>query len=138
MKPFDEEIAVGTELPPLDPGAISRATLAMFGPASGDYHPIHLDIDVARSAGMDDVFAHGMLSMAYLGRLLTNWVGQDRIREISTRFTAITPIYGRPRCTGVVSDIREEHGERVAVVDLSVVLEDGTLTLTGSATIRLS
>ena len=41
-----------------------RATLALFAGASGDHNPIHIDLDVARSAGLDDVFAHGMLSMA--------------------------------------------------------------------------
>ena len=45
--------------------------LALFAGASGDHNPIHIDIDFARKAGMPDVFAHGMLSMAWLGRLLT-------------------------------------------------------------------
>jgi acyl dehydratase len=129
------DLAVGTELPPLDAGEITRATLAMFGPASGDYHPIHLDLDVARSAGMDDVFAHGMLSMAYLGRLLTSWVDQRRIRSLTARFTAITPIHARPVCTGVVSAVDREQG--TATVDVAVTLADGTVTLTGSAVVAL-
>jgi acyl dehydratase len=87
-------VAVGTELPPLALPPISRTTLALFAGASGDHNPIHIDLDVARSAGMDDVFAHGMLSMAYLGRLLTGWVPQERIRSYGVRFAAIT------RCTG--------------------------------------
>ena len=62
----------GTELPALAVEPISRTTLALFAGASGDGNPIHIDLDVARSAGLDDVFAHGMLSMAYLGRLLTD------------------------------------------------------------------
>ena len=68
--------------PRLEPGArlhlagptIGRDTLAAFAQASGDDNPIHLDSGVARSMGFDDVFAHGMLSLAYLGRLLTNHV----------------------------------------------------------------
>ncbi len=63
-----------TGLPPLIVDQISRTTLALFAGASGDHNPIHIDLDVARSAGLDDVFAQGMLSMAYLGRLLTDWV----------------------------------------------------------------
>ncbi|HEY3709529.1 MAG TPA: MaoC/PaaZ C-terminal domain-containing protein [Amycolatopsis sp.] len=79
---------VGTELPPLKVPPISRTTLALFAGASGDHNPIHLDLDVARSAGLEDVFAHGMLSMAYLGRLLTDWVPQERIRSFAVRFAA--------------------------------------------------
>ena len=90
------DVAVGTELPALDLAAISRTTLGLFAGASGDHNPIHIDLDNARSAGFDDVFAHGMLSMAYLARLLTDWVPQQRIREYGVRFTAITPIHAQP------------------------------------------
>jgi acyl dehydratase len=69
------ELQLARDCPP-----ISRATLALFAGASGDHNPIHIDLDVARSAGLDDVFAHGMLSMAYLGRLLTGWVPQHPTR----------------------------------------------------------
>lgn len=63
-----EHTEVGTELPALEIEKITRTTLALFGGASGDHNPMHIDIDVAKSAGLEDVFAHGMLSMAYLGR----------------------------------------------------------------------
>lgn len=131
-------ITVGTELPPLTLPPISRSTLALFGPASGDLNPIHLDLDVARSAGLDDVFAHGMLSMAYLGRLLTGWVDQRRIRSYAVRFAAITPVHGQPTCTGRVSAVRDVDGEPCADLELAVTLADGTVTLTGSATVALA
>lgn len=125
---------VGTELPPLEVGPISRTTLALFAGASGDHNPIHVDLDVARSAGLEDVFAHGMLSMAYLGRLLTGWVPQQRIRTFGVRFVAITPVLARPTCHGVVRDVTDG----VATIDLAVRLADGTTTLTGSAVVDLT
>jgi acyl dehydratase len=127
-------IEVGAELPPLKIRSISRTTLALFAGASGDHNPIHIDLDVARSAGLDDVFAHGMLSMAYLGRLLTGWVPADRIRSYRVRFTAITPVLGEPTCTGRVTAI--EDG--LAIVELAVMLPDGTVTVTGESVIALS
>jgi acyl dehydratase len=132
------DVSVGTELPPLSLPPVSRTTLALFGPASGDLNPIHIDSDVARSAGLDDVFAHGMLSMAYLGRLLTGWVDQRHIRSFGVRFVAITPVHGQPTCTGRVVAITDADGERRAELDLAVTLADGTVTLTGSAVIALS
>ena len=132
------DVEVGTDLPPLVVPPISRSTLAQFGSASGDLNPIHVDIDVARSVGLDDVFAHGMLSMAYLGRLLTNWVPQDRIRTFEVRFAAITPVHGQPTCTGRVTSVTEVDGERRADLELAVTLADGTVTLAGTATIALT
>lgn len=128
------DVQVGTELPPLTVQPISRATLALFAGASGDHMPIHIDTDAAHAAGYEDVFAHGMLSMAYLGRLLTEWVPQERIRSLRARFVAITPIHAQPTCTGRVVAI--ENG--LATIELTVTLgSGGTTTLTGDATVAL-
>lgn len=131
------DITVGSELPPLQIASISRTTLALFAGASGDHNPMHIDIDVARSAGLDDVFAHGMLSMAYLGRLLTDWVDPQSIRSYRVRFAAITPIHGKPTATGKITAIDDVDGERRATIDLTVTLADGTVTLTGDAVVAL-
>ncbi len=130
-------VDVGAELPPLTIRPISRTTLALFAGASGDHNPIHIDTDVAKSAGRDDVFAQGMLSMAYLGRLLTDWVGPQAIRSYRVRFAAITPIHGEPTATGRVCAIDEVDGERRATLELVVTLADGTVTLTGDAVVAL-
>ena len=65
------QLDVGDALPPFTTAPVSRLTLALYCGASGDHNPMHVDIDFARAGGASDVFAHGMLSMAYLGRLLT-------------------------------------------------------------------
>ncbi|MFD6199371.1 MaoC/PaaZ C-terminal domain-containing protein [Mycobacteriaceae bacterium NPDC060252] len=124
---------VGAELPTLHLNPISRTTLALFAGASGDHNPMHIDIDVAKSAGLDDVFAHGMLSMAYLGRLLTENFDPASIRSYRVRFAAITPVHGKPTATGKVISI--ENG--LATIELTVTLEDGTVTLTGDAVVTV-
>ncbi|WP_151772097.1 MaoC/PaaZ C-terminal domain-containing protein [Streptomyces abyssomicinicus] len=111
---------------------ITRTTLALYAGASGDHNPMHIDIDVARSAGMDDVFAHGMLNMAYLGRLLTANFPQERIRSFSVRFSSITPVHGRPTATATVAKV--EDG--LTHLDLTMTLEDGTVTLKGQAVVE--
>ena len=128
-------VEVGTQLPSIRIPAISRTTLALFAGASGDHNPIHLDVDIARSAGLDDVFAQGMLSMAYLGRLLTDWAPQQSLRSFEVRFGAITPIHAEPYLAGRVSAIDLVGLERRATVDVSVTLADGTVTLSGTAVI---
>ena len=93
---------------------ISRHTLALYCGASGDHNPIHVDIDFAKAAGMPDVFAHGMLSMAYLGRLLTQIAPQAALRSFSTRFTAITQLKAEITCTAKLVDRFKEGGEERA------------------------
>ena len=78
-----------------------------------------------------------MLSMAYLGRLLTDTVPQRQLRSYKVRFASITPVHGRPLCTGVIAKIEEVDGERRATLDLKVALADGTVTLLGEAVVAL-
>lgn len=124
---------VGAELPVLHLKPISRSTLTLFAGASGDHNPMHIDIDVAKSVGLDDVFAPGMLSMAYLGRLLTENFDLASIRSYRVRFASITPVHGKPTATGKVASI--ENG--LATLELTVMLEDGTVTLTGDAVVAI-
>jgi len=129
---------VGTELPPLTVAPITRTTLALYAGGSGDHNPMHIDIDVARSIGLDDVFCHGMLSMAYLARLVTGWVAQEQLRSLRTRFVAITPVHAKPTVTGRVTAIDEVDGERLARVELAITLADGTVTLVGEAVVAIT
>jgi acyl dehydratase len=125
---------VGMELPALVIEPITRTTLALFAGASGDHQPTHLDIDAAHAKGREDVIAHGMLMMAYLGRLLTDLAPQQQIRSFKSRFVAMTPVHAKPRCTGRVSAI----AEGLATLELEVRLDDGTIVVRGEAVIGVS
>ncbi len=133
-----DQINVGDALPAFETEAISRLTLALYCGASGDHNPIHVDTDFAKAAGQTDVFAHGMLSMAYLGRLLTNWVPQSALREYGVRFVAITQVGAKVRCEGRVTEKFEQDGERRVRVELSTTDQNGQAKLAGDAVIALS
>ena len=96
---------------------------------------MHVDIDFAKKVGMSDVFAHGMLSMAYLAQLLTRWVPQERIVSWNVRFVSITPVLATVLCTGEVVE-KIEDGRRVRLAIGSRV-KDGKETLSGEAVIAL-
>jgi acyl dehydratase len=130
-----DDIAVGAELPPLQAEPISRLTLALYCGASGDHNPIHVDSDFAHAAGMDDVFAHGMLGMAYLARVVTGWVPQRAIRALSTRFVAITHVGDRITCSGSVVEKLADRQVRVA---LTAQDQSGVVKLAGDAIVELS
>lgn len=116
--PVFDEIVVGSRLPPVEMPPLTRQTLAIYCGASGDHNPVHVDIDFARDAGLDDVIAHGMLIMAYAGRVLTQWVPQSAISQFDTRFLAMTRIGDAITASAEVTEkfTRDGHGfVRVAV-----------------------
>jgi len=129
------KLSVGDTLEPMTHNSISRTTLALFAGASGDHNPIHIDIDFAKSVGMDDVFAHGMLGMAYLGRFLTSIADQSNIRSYSVRFSSITQVGAKLKCTGKVKEITDTSAERLMKIELSATDQNNDVKLMGDAVI---
>ncbi|SJZ32347.1 Acyl dehydratase [Enhydrobacter aerosaccus] len=136
--PKFDDIKVGDALPPLKLPPISRHQLALYCGGSGDHNPIHVDIDFAKKFGFKDVFAHGMLSMAFLGRLVTSWVPQTHLRRLGTRFTSITWVGDVITVTGKVTGKREEGGQKLVDLEVKCTNQNGQDTLQGEATVALN
>ncbi len=80
-------VEVGAELPPMEV-RVTRADLVRYAGASGDLNPIHWSERVATSVGLPGVIAHGMLTMALAGRLVSAWAGDPTaVRSFGVRFT---------------------------------------------------
>ena len=131
------QLKVGDALPSFTTAPISRLTLALYCGASGDHNPMHVDSDFAKAGGSPDVFAHGMLSMAYLSRLLTQWVPQQQLRDYGVRFVAITQVSEAITCSGTVTELFEAAGERRARLSLQTTNQHGQVKLNGDAVIAL-
>ncbi|MFI5839821.1 MaoC family dehydratase [Catenuloplanes sp. NPDC051500] len=67
---------------------VTRADLIRYAGASGDFNPIHWSESTAAKVGLPGVIAHGMLTMALVGRAVTTWAGRpDAVVEYGVRFT---------------------------------------------------
>ena len=130
-----EEIQVGFHLPAFKAPPVSRQALAIYCGASGDHNPIHVDIDFAKAAGLEDVIAHGMLVMAYAGRMLTNWMPQSSIKNFDIRFLNMTEIGEKICSNGVVREKFIEANQKILVVEVLAKGQDGLNKLSGSATL---
>ena len=134
---FDlDKVSVGEKIPDLVIEPVTRSTLALYAGASGDHNPIHIDLDFARKAGMNDVFSHGMLIMAYLGRAITNIAPQSSLRNFNVRFSSITNVGNVLTCSGQVKKIDNHDNKRLVVLDLMVADGTGDIKVSGTATIE--
>jgi acyl dehydratase len=128
---------VGDDIPELSTAPISRLTLALYAGASGDHNPIHVDLDFARYHGMTDVFAHGMLVTAYLGRMLSNWVPQQAIRSFAVRFVAICEVHDQISCKGRILEKITANDETLIKVELTASNQHGVARVVGDALVAL-
>ena len=131
-----DNASAGDKIPDLVIEPITRSTLALYAGASGDHNPMHIDLDFAKEAGMKDVFAHGMLIMAYLGRAVTNIVPQSNLKNFNVRFSSITNIGDILTCSGEVNKIDKNTSKKTIVLDLIVSDEFGDIKISGAATIE--
>ncbi len=136
--PLDAKtVQVGHELPALDKGEVTREQLKVYGPAAGDPNPMHVDEEFARNAGYPGVFAHGMLSMGYLGEFLVNAAGVGNVRKLRARFAKLTWPGDIITCKGTVTAVRDEGRVRLVDCDVWTETQTGERKVVGSATLAL-
>ncbi|MBB1153131.1 MULTISPECIES: MaoC family dehydratase [Amycolatopsis] len=129
---------VGDELPPLEV-RITRAQLVRYAGASLDFNPIHWNENFATKVGLPDVIAHGMLTMALSGRIVTDWLGDPaRLVDFSTRFTR--PVVVPDNDEGALVEMTGKVGaltdEGLARIDLTVKFEGKTVLGKPQALVR--
>jgi acyl dehydratase len=123
-------VNTGDELPALEV-RITRDQLVRYAGAALDFNPIHWNETFAKEVGLPDVIAHGMLTMAVAGRMVTDWLGDPgRLVDFSARFTRPVVVPNTPdgalvEITGKVAAVNDEG---IARVDL-VVKYDGKTVL---------
>ena len=117
---------------------LSRTQIVQYAGASGDYNPLHSDeLFTTQIAKYPSVFAHGMLSMGMTGKMLTNYVGDGRLKSYGVRFTSQVFPGATLTASATITDIREEAGEQIADITVSTKDESGTEVIKGQASARL-
>jgi acyl dehydratase len=109
-------IAVGTALPE-EIVYLDRALLKAYADASGDQNPIHQNEEFALSVGLPNVIAHGMLTMALVGKYVTNWSGGSAsVKEFGARFIkpVIVPADEKVDLT-INATVIEVNGEEITL-----------------------
>ena len=131
-------VKVGDPLPELVKGPITKDDLKRYGPAAGDPNPIHLDDEFAKNAGYPGVFAHGMLSMGYLGEFLVRAAGApERLRKFRARFAKLTWPGDTVTCRGTVTAVHDERETRLVDCDVWTETQTGERKVTGTAVLAL-
>lgn len=68
-------------------GPLSLRHFVRYAAASGDFNPVHFDVDLARSMGNPGVFAMGMLPGSLLAEFAYTMVSPLRVSSLVLRFT---------------------------------------------------
>lgn len=130
----------GFELPGLTV-TLKRADLVRYAGASGDFNPIHYSDRMATALGLPGVIAHGMLTMAEAGRVVTDWLGDpSRLVEYGVRFVKPVPVPdddtgAELRISAVVASVNDAEG--TAEIDISTEFDGQKVLGRARAVVKL-
>jgi acyl dehydratase len=135
-----DEVEVGDEVSSRD-FRIRRADLVRYAGASGDVNPIHWNEKIAAEVGLPGVIAHGMLTMATAGRVVTDWAGDPgAIREYGVKFSS--PVVVPNDDVGALVEVRaaveKKLPDNVAVVNLTVRCDGAKVLMAAKAKVQLA
>ena len=134
-------VSVGDRLPSREV-TLRRVDLVKYAGASGDFNVIHWNEQAARTVGLPDVIAHGMLTMAVAGRLVTDWAGDPgALVEYGTKFTKPVPVPDDDagavvELSGVVAAL--DVDAKTARIDVTVVCGGQQVLGKAQAKVRLA
>ena len=126
-------VKAGDELTPLVKHPTTRQ-LVQYAGAQGDFYEIHYDQEYARGVGLPGVILHGLLKAAFLGQLVTDWLGDDgQVTALEVSYRGIDQPGSPYTCRGRVTRVDGEQ------VEVEIWGEDaaGGRTTVGSATVRM-
>ena len=134
---YFEDVSEGTELPVLrkDP---TTQQLVKYAGASGDYYQIHYDLNYAKSNNLPDVILHGALKNAFLGQIVTNWIGEGGgLKKLTAQYRGMdvpgTPILGKGRVTKTWT----EDDQNLVECEIWLENHEGKTTTPGTAIVEL-
>ena len=115
---------------------LTRTQIVQYAGASGDYNPLHSDeIFATQVAGFPSIFAHGMLTMGLTGKMVTNYIGDGRLRSFGGRFRAqVWPGDTLTARAEVVSIRNDDDGVGVVEMRITTTNQDGLEVFSGRAT----
>jgi acyl dehydratase len=112
-----------------------RYLTVRYAGASGDFNPIHIDDELARSVGLPGRILHGLWTMAQVARAQTEAAGgPDKLKRLSVQFRGM----GVPEQEVVVTSKVREVSDGVATVDAEARQGDTRIVRRGEAVLHLS
>ena len=129
---------IGDQLPRVE-RLIDQDRVERYAKASGDFNPVHIDHEFAKSSQFGRTIAHGMMIAASISEIMTAAFKMDWLRSGRMKLRFRAPVYPGDTIVaqGEIKDIREKDGKREAICSVDVRKQDGELVISGEATVSV-
>ena len=132
VKLYYEDVQVGDAIPKLVKSPLSHLQLVRYAGASGDFNPLHTDPKIGELVGVGGIIGHGMLTMGFVGQLLSDYVGPTALRKFGVRFKGMTRLDDVITCTGTITEKYETDGEARIAGKVQATDQNGEVKVAGT------
>ena len=129
-----EDVELGDELPEWAPD-VTMEVVRKFVRAAEMNFPRFTDHEHAKGEGLPGAVVPGIMSQGQLAVMIHAWAPGCRIRRIDTVFRTPIVVGTRPTCAAAVTDTDDES--RTVELDLTILNEDGSTGVLGTALVEL-
>lgn len=134
---FYEDVEEGSDITTLVKKP-SKRQLVKWAGASGDFNELHYDKDFATSLGFPSVIVHGRLKAAFLGQLMTDWIGnKGKLKKLSCSYRGNDLPGDNIVCKGKVTKKYVQDSEHVVECEIWTENDKGEKTTPGTAVVVL-
>jgi acyl dehydratase len=135
--PYFEEVQLGDEIGPLDIVA-GDGDVAAFCQMWGNPMPNRFtDQGEAEKARLPGPIVPGIMSMAMMAQLVTQWAGPAALRDLDLVFRQPVPHNKPLQVSATVTDTRQENGENLVECDMLLTSAHGDRYVGGKAVVAL-
>ena len=129
---------IGDQLPRVE-RLIDQDQVERYARASGDFNPVHIDHEFAKSSQFGRTIAHGMMIAASISEIMTTAFKMDWLRSGRMKLRFRAPVYPGDTIVarGEIKAVREKDGKREAICAVDVRNQDGELVISGEATVSV-
>jgi acyl dehydratase len=134
---YIEDVELGGEIGPLETVATDERVAAFCLVWGQSKASRFTDDEAAKSVGLPGPIVPGIMSMAMMTRLLTDWAGPDRLKDLDLVFRQPVPHNKPLKISATVTDTRQENGENLVECDIMLTGAQGERHVGGKAILAL-
>ena len=137
MMPYFEELELGDEIGPLEIEASDQQVAAFCRIWDRETPSRFTDPKLAEQSGLPGPIVPGIMSMAMMARLFTNWAGAGALRDMDVVFRQPVPHNNPLVISATITDTRQENGENLIDCDVLMTGPGGERYVGGKAILSI-
>lgn len=137
MLPCFDDVELGDEIGPLETEATDSSVVAFCQVWTDRIPNRFTDQETAEKAGLPGTIVPGIMAMAMVTRLLTQWAGPVSLKDLDVIFRQPVPHHQPLTISGTVTDTRREEGENLVECDVMMTGTQGERYVSGKAIVAL-